>query len=567
MLVETDSDWYGIAFSDAVELVDVVDPPRFLMGETNEYHVKVAGPNGAVSEPFPTDWPKSLVCRIDKPDDDLSRVACEFTLRLTPRPDQDKLQIRFGEGRAGNSVTRIYNASGEEVLTHRSAEQENEVGNWLEKPVTSDLSRLLPGRTESEVRWLMRQDFDSSGQDLPAGWRAARGSWRLSDGTLRVTADQAYYPSFFFAPPAPWRNYAITCEMRHDQSVAGIVFRHDGQGHFYAFNVRLEESSDDGIHDFPVVEFHRYAPREDDRFPAEELYSGPILSQQEYVLSRREYHFIRVQVIDNTMQAWIDGHLVLSFEDTEAPLYAGSIGLTAADASGKHGIAFFRNLRVESLEGRTVATWQLDEGAGTLAKDGSGVDNHGTLHGGVKWVEGRDGKAIFLDGADGYFAVPDHRSQSGMSELTVHALFKLHSVPQKWAALVKKCGPRIGPSGTDDDSFMLSVDWERKLQWQTQNGVDLGRWIAYSRPLPLDAWVEVIATYDGQRNMLHTRIDEQPWSTCEGLPMPSQVRGFTIRDTAEPIEIGRSMDQREYLHATIDWIRITADPQGGRTDS
>lgn len=49
-----------------------------------------------------------------------------------------------------------------------------------------------------------------------------------------------------------------------------------------------------------------------------------------------------------------------------------------------------------------VAIWLFDEGSGTTARDSSGNGNDGTLKGGVKWVQGKFGKALEFNGTDAY---------------------------------------------------------------------------------------------------------------------------------------------------------------------
>jgi len=52
--------------------------------------------------------------------------------------------------------------------------------------------------------------------------------------------------------------------------------------------------------------------------------------------------------------------------------------------------------------------WLFDEGSGDTARDSSVNKNNGTLKGGVKWVDGKFGKALEFDGKDGNVEVPDN---------------------------------------------------------------------------------------------------------------------------------------------------------------
>jgi hypothetical protein len=270
------------------------------------------------------------------------------------------------------------------------------------------------------------------------------------------------------------------------------------------------------------------------------------------------------------MRAYVDGRLVLIAEDKENVLANGSVGLIATDGEFKPGIAFFRNLRVEEL-GKDelgpasdlyqtqdrVAAWEFDEGLGTRAKDSFGNQNHAELRGDAKWADAPAGQAVVLNGRDAFIRVPDDPSQSGMKQWSIHALFQLHSLPKSQTSLVRKWGP----GHFEDDSFYLAVNpsGDLKLQTQTDTQENLDFWAAHTKALPLDKWVELVATYDGLRNTIWIRVEDGAWAKYEGFVMPSKVRGFTIPDTGEPIEIGCDPQHRFFLHVTIDWIRITGE--------
>ncbi len=55
-----------------------------------------------------------------------------------------------------------------------------------------------------------------------------------------------------------------------------------------------------------------------------------------------------------------------------------------------------------------VGVWLFDEGSGEVATDASENGLDGTLHGNPKWVNGKFGKALELDGSAAYVEVPAH---------------------------------------------------------------------------------------------------------------------------------------------------------------
>ena len=53
-------------------------------------------------------------------------------------------------------------------------------------------------------------------------------------------------------------------------------------------------------------------------------------------------------------------------------------------------------------ENGLVGSWHFNEGSGTIARDTSGNNNHGTLVNGPTWVDGKFGRALSFDGVDDY---------------------------------------------------------------------------------------------------------------------------------------------------------------------
>jgi len=60
----------------------------------------------------------------------------------------------------------------------------------------------------------------------------------------------------------------------------------------------------------------------------------------------------------------------------------------------------------------------FEEGGGNTSNDQSGHNNTATLEN-VKWVNGRHGNAISLDGNDGRISIDDDASLDRMSEITI----------------------------------------------------------------------------------------------------------------------------------------------------
>ncbi len=86
----------------------------------------------------------------------------------------------------------------------------------------------------------------------------------------------------------------------------------------------------------------------------------------------------------------------------------------------------------------SVALLLFDEGGGNEAKDSSGKDNNAKIHGGAKWVNGKFGKGLSLDGSDDYVEIPHDASLMVGGEHTIALWVKLDSVPAGGMAVVTK---------------------------------------------------------------------------------------------------------------------------------
>ena len=109
----------------------------------------------------------------------------------------------------------------------------------------------------------------------------------------------------------------------------------------------------------------------------------------------------------------------------------------------------------------------FEEGTGKVAKDKSGNGNDGTLEGGTKWIDGKYGQAISLNGKDSGVTVPDSDSLDTPDEVTVEAWFYQLSANVDYPEIVLK------GYGTAFEMCMLkdlSVDWEFHIGgWKTIN--------------------------------------------------------------------------------------------------
>ena len=102
------------------------------------------------------------------------------------------------------------------------------------------------------------------------------------------------------------------------------------------------------------------------------------------------------------------------------------------------GLMFVGNTYAEINFNDCVAMLLFDDGGGTDAEDSSGMDNHGIIHGDAKWVDGKFGKALSLDGSDDYVLIEHDESLNVGEEHTIAFWCKLSKVPADGMAVITK---------------------------------------------------------------------------------------------------------------------------------
>jgi Concanavalin A-like lectin/glucanases superfamily/Fibronectin type III domain len=189
-----------------------------------------------------------------------------------------------------------------------------------------------------------------------------------------------------------------------------------------------------------------------------------------------------------------------------------------------------------------VADWQMSEGAGTTAGDGSGNGNDATLVGGTNWTSGRSnaGPALAFDGATGYATtagpVQTLTDTGGLAPVHTNGSYTV-------SAWVKPSTVNIGPwyaaavssDGSRASAFFLRYSWAPSPRWRfdvTQSDTD-------NAPLPgvggtstvlTDRWTFVAGTYDAGTKVIRLYVNgvEEGNTTITGT-----------FDSGGPVVIGR----------------------------
>ncbi len=80
---------------------------------------------------------------------------------------------------------------------------------------------------------------------------------------------------------------------------------------------------------------------------------------------------------------------------------------------------FLSGISYAAINSADVAgLWLFEEGTGTVAADSSGNGNNGKLNGDPKWITGKFGKALELNGDD-FVSIPDSNSLDMTTQITI----------------------------------------------------------------------------------------------------------------------------------------------------
>ncbi len=176
----------------------------------------------------------------------------------------------------------------------------------------------------------------------------------------------------------------------------------------------------------------------------------------------------------------------------------------------------------------------FEDGTGKVAEDKSGNGNDGTLEGDTKWIDGKYGKAISLNGKDSGVTVPDSDSLDTPDEITVEAwLYPLSANVDYPEIVLKGYGTAFELCVLKD----LSVDWEFHLGgWKTINGG--------AGAISLKEWFHAAGTYDGKATKIYVNGVEKGTAAHSGA--------FGVND--DPVLVGYRLAQMQTADMFFDGI-------------
>jgi len=260
---------------------------------------------------------------------------------------------------------------------------------------------------ESEPPWKLEETFVDD-----------TGIATVSDGilTLNTLSENAYW--MYRRDWGASNNVGITIEARVKIEVADPSYY--GMAIFFA----------DGVYQSGLFFF-------EDKV---RLHSKP------YAMNTKDaFHTYRILMKGNKIMLYVDG--TFAVEDTVSSgnpynyIRFGDIEAWPPPLRG-YGIAQWDYVAYTTkgdfvAYGGLVGYWKFEEGAGAIAHDSSGNNNHGTIYG-ASWTVGRSGKALSFDGIDDYVRIPDSDSLDITGDLTITAWVKT-SQTSPWSIIFSNC--------------------------------------------------------------------------------------------------------------------------------
>jgi hypothetical protein len=140
-----------------------------------------------------------------------------------------------------------------------------------------------------------------------------------------------------------------------------------------------------------------------------------------------------------------------------------------------------------------IGLWTFDEGAGAVAVDWSGHDNHGKLEGNPQWVDGYDGGALQFDGTGDLVNCGNLPALTITGNITVMCWIKVAAFSKTWETIISK----------GDNSYRMSrgPGTGNSIHFGA-NGPSGGNLSALTT-VTTNTWRHVALVYDGANKIIY----------------------------------------------------------------
>jgi len=187
-----------------------------------------------------------------------------------------------------------------------------------------------------------------------------------------------------------------------------------------------------------------------------------------------------------------------------------------------------------------VGWWKLDDGSGTFAFDTTDYWNDGTLRGGPRWVAGRIGGALDLDGTNDYVDCGNDESVNITGQITLSVWIKARAAGNN---------AHQHYVGKGNNSYCI-----KQNSWNNiEVVIYIGGWKVATFPVDdsfNDVWHHLAGTYDGSQIKIYLDGELQATTDQTGA----------IATNADPVRIGTRDGGQWFYNGLIDDVRIYSRP-------
>ena len=190
-----------------------------------------------------------------------------------------------------------------------------------------------------------------------------------------------------------------------------------------------------------------------------------------------------------------------------------------------------------------VLIMHFDEGSGTIAKDESGNENDGAIHG-ATWATGISGEALSFDGRDDYINMGGNENLKMTNGLSVSVWVNMDTFTPTYQNIISDHAPN---EVTEGSGKTLRFNY-KTVQFIVGGvyGYGTAKYVKHSFDYStLGKWQHVVGTYD--KNKIRLFVN--------GIEVDSLIYSDSITVNSNPILIGKS-GFGEFLQGKIDEVCI-----------
>ncbi len=184
-----------------------------------------------------------------------------------------------------------------------------------------------------------------------------------------------------------------------------------------------------------------------------------------------------------------------------------------------------------------IGRWTFDEGAGAVAVDWSGHNNHGKIEGNPQWVDGYDGGALKFDGTGDLVNCGNQPSLTITGNITIMCWIKVAAFSKTWETIIAK----------GDNSYRMSrgPGTGNSIHFGA-NGPSGGNLNALTT-VTTNTWRHVALVYDGANKIIY----------IDGVEDARVASAGAINVSTYSLYIGANSQQaNRNLTGVVDDVRI-----------